>query len=589
MTTSPSTVPMKILRKISENRLLLLLSLVVGLCAGLAAVLLERLIALIQSSLSPLMSAPGGFAWGRLVLPGIGMLLTLLFVRFVVRDDIGHGVTKVLLALSRGDSRIRPHNMYSSLAASALTIGFGGSVGAEAPIVYTGAALGSNLGRAAGLSPHGITVLVGCGAAGAVSGIFGAPLAGVLFTLEILMFNISMSSMMPLLLSTVSAAVVSYLFDGGVAKFACAITPFQVTNIPFYIVLGIVCGLLSLYFLHTTLALEDRLARLRHPALRWLLCASALGLLIFLFPPLFGEGYATLRSLLTDGDIAASGPLPLTSPAALPLFFLLVLLLKVLAMTFTNAGGGVGGTFGPTLIVGGLTGFVLARALNLLFAGTGMVIPEHNFVLVGMAGLMAGVMQAPMTAIFLIAEITGGYELLLPLILCSTVSFGTLRIREKYSIYSKRIAQSGDLMTHDNDHSALMLIKTGDLVRDKYPHLRPEMTLRELVALLAGSTAAVYPVLSADGRFLGQVEVEHIRKIMFRTEYYDTLCVRDLMEKPPFTVGVEERMESVMEKFSKCGSWRLPALSADGRYQGFVSKSRVLEAYREVLREISSD
>lgn len=578
---------MKILRKISENNLLPILSLVVGICAGLAAVLLERLISLIQTGLMPLMTAPDGFAWGRFVLPGVGMLLTLLFVRYIVRDDIGHGVTKVLLSLSRGDSRIRPHNMGSSLAASALTIGFGGSVGAEAPIVYTGAALGSNLGRVAGLSQRGISILVGCGAAGAVSGIFGAPLAGVLFTLEILMFNISMSSMMPLLLSTVSAAVVVYLFDGGVAKFACDLTPFRVANIPFYIALGIVCGLVSLYFLHTTLALEDRLSRLRHPVLRWLLCASALGLLIFLFPPLFGEGYDTLRLLLRGGEVEVPGVF--SSPWALPLFFLLALLLKVLAMTFTNAGGGVGGTFGPTLIVGGLTGFVLARTLNLLLAGTGTVIPEHNFVLVGMAGLMAGVMQAPMTSIFLIAEITGGYELLLPLILCSTVSFGTLRIREKYSIYSKRIAQSGDLMTHDNDHSALMLIRTGDLVRDKYPHIRSDMPLRELVTLLSGSAAAVFPVLDADGRFIAQVEVEHIRKTIFRTELYDTLYVRDLMEKPSYTVDADERMEKVMEKFAKSGSWRLPVLDADRRYLGFISKSRVLEAYREALREISSD
>jgi len=578
---------MKILRKISENNLLPILSLGVGVCAGLAAVLLERLISLIQSGLLPLMTAPGGFAWGRFLLPGAGMLLTLLFVRFAVRDNIGHGVTKVLLALSRGDSRIRPHNMGSSLAASAMTIGFGGSVGAEAPIVYTGAALGSNFGRVAGMSQHGISILVGCGAAGAVSGIFGAPLAGVLFTLEVLMFNLSMSSLMPLLLSTVSAAVVSYLFDGGVAKFACDLTPFRLSNIPFYIALGIICGLVSLYFMRTTLALEDRLARMRSTWLRWLLCSLALGLLIFLFPPLFGEGYDTLRSLLRGGEL----PLPerLSSPWMVPLFFAFVLLFKVFAMTFTNAGGGVGGTFGPTLIVGGLTGFVLARSLNLLFAGTGTVIPEHNFVLVGMAGLMAGVMQAPMTAIFLIAEITGGYELLLPLILCSTVSFGTIRYREKYSIYSKRIAQSGDLMTHDNDHSALMLIRTADLVRDKYPHLRAGMSLRELVALLSGSTAAVYPVLDAEGRFVAQVEVEHIRKIMFRTELYDTLRVKDLMEKPAFTVSSDERMESVMQKFSKCDSWRLPVLDADGHYLGFVSKSRVLEAYREVLREISTD
>lgn len=589
MTISPSTVLMRILPKISEKNLLLILALLVGLCSGLAAVLLERLISLIQAGVAPL-TGPDGNGLGRLLLPGGGMLLSLLFVRYIIKDNIGHGVTKVLLAVSRNDARIRPHNTWSSLLGSAVTIGFGGSVGAEAPIVYTGAALGSNIGHMAGLSYRGITILIGCGAAGAIAGIFGAPLAGVLFTLEILMFNISMSSMMPLLLSTVSATVVSYIFNGSIARLSCDITPFSMSNIPFYLVLGVFCGLFSLYFLRTTLALEDYLGRIRNVYLRWLCCAAGLGLLIFLFPPLFGEGYGSLQGLLTGSGVSVSGPLSFLgeSPWAVPAFFLMALLLKVVAMTFTNAGGGVGGTFGPTLIVGGMLGFVLSRSFNLLMPAE-LMIPERNFVLVGMAGMMAGVMQAPMTAIFLIAEITGGYQLLLPLIICSTVAFGTIRLREKYSIYAKRIAQSGDLMTHDNDHSVLMLMHPSVLVRDKYPRLRPGMTLGTLVKTISGSNAAVFPVLDKEGRFLALIEVENIRKTVFRTELYDSLRVRDLMEASAAVVHADEKMESIMDKFASTGAWRLPVTDDNGIYLGFISKSRVLEAYREELKEISQD
>lgn len=571
----------------TERRKLLLLSLAVGIAAGLAAVLLTSAIQLIKDILS---GRPGeAFYWRFLVLPGIGMLISLLLLRFVVRDNIGHGVTKVLLAVSRNESRIKPHNMWSSVLTSSITIGFGGSVGAEAPIVYTGAAIGSNLGRWSKLSFRSITILLGCGAAAAVAGIFRAPLAGVLFVMEILLFNVSMSTMLPLLIATISATVVAYIFHGQTPMFACTLTPFSMGNIPFYIVMGVILGLCSFYFTNTTLWLEDKIAGRGKPWSRWITCAVALGLLIFLFPPLYGEGYELLQMLLDGAEAdVESGTLMtflFTSPWGVPVFFLLVFLLKVIAMTFTNAGGGVGGTFGPTLFAGAIMGFVVARVFNLM----GASVPEHNFVLVGMAALMAGVMQAPMTAIFLIAEISGGYDLLIPLILTSTIAFGTTRMFGRYSIYTKRIAQSGDLLTHDNDQAVLTLLKTSTLVRDKYPRVNVNATLGEFVEAITGSDAAVVAVLDDEGHFEGMIDVANARKYLFKTDLYEKLHVYNLMEPAPAFIGENEKMDKVLKKFEHTDAWRLPVLDSSLRYIGFISKSRILMAYRSELKELNSE
>ena len=574
--------------KISERNKLLLLSLVTGICAGLAAVLLTWSIAFISSHLGRL-SAGHPFNWPYLILPGVGMLIAYLIVRYVVRDNISHGVTRALVAVSRNESKIKPHNVWSSLLTSSITIGFGGSVGAEAPIVYTGAAIGSNLGRRFGLSYRDITILLSCGAAGAVAGIFKAPLAGVLFTIEILLFNVSMSSMLPLLVSTISATVVAYLFQGQTPVFACELTPFAMANLPFYVIMGVVMGFCSLYFTNTTLWLEDRIGKIGNGYLRWIICAVGLGLLIFFFPPLFGQGYGCLEALLTGRYVGVEGTsvlgFMLNSPWGVPLFFALVFFLKVIAMTLTNAGGGVGGTFGPTLFAGAIMGFVIARCVNLV----GGSVPEQNFVLVGMAAMMAGVMQAPMTAIFLIAEISGGYGLLIPLILTATISFGTVRIFEKYSIYTKRIAQSGDLLTHDNDQAVLTLLQTRDLVKDKYPRLQMDATLGEIMKVVSESTVAVFPVMDKDGRFQGIVEMDDIRKHMFNVKKYKSIHVYNLMHEAPAYVDVNEKMESVIEKFDETDAWRLPVLDGDGQYLGFISKSRILMAYRTELKAISSE
>lgn len=571
-----------------ERSRLLVLSPIVGILSGCSAVLLTYAIDLIRSFVDG-WSSESAYHWQYLVLPGVGMLLSLLLIRFVIKDNIGHGVTKVLLAISRGDSKIKAHNLWSSMLTSSVTIGFGGSVGAEAPIVYTGAAIGSNLGRVGKLSYRNVTLLLGCGAAGAVAGIFKAPLAGVLFTLEILLFNMSMSSLFPLLLSAISATVVSYVFRGQTPVFACTLTEFSMGNIPFYIILGVLMGFCALYFTNTTLWLEDRIASCANRYVKWALCATGLGLLIFMFPVLYGQGYDALADLLNGGTIL-DGPrtvlsFMLGSAWGVPLFFVLVFLFKVFAMTFTNAGGGNGGTFGPTLFAGAVMGFAIARIFNLL----GASVPEQNFVLVGMAALMAAVMQAPMTAIFLIAESSGGYGLLIPLILTATISYGTVRIFEKYSIYTKRIAQSGDLITHDSDKAVLTLMNISSLIRDKYPRVHPEMTLGEVAQVVSGTTAAVLAVVDDSGRFQGLVDVGNIRKYLLETSQYNTLHVYNIMEMSPAIIHGDDKMEKVMALFDKTGAWRLPVVEHGGRYLGFISRSRLLMAYREELKEISAD
>lgn len=577
----------------SERNQLLVLSLVVGIVVGLAAVLLKTLISVLQEGLRDAFGGVLGGSLYYLALPGIGMLLAMLFCKYVIKDSIGHGVTKALQAVSRHESRIKPHNMWSSVAASSVTIGFGGSVGAEAPIVYTGAAIGSNFARYMGLSYRSMTVLLGCGAAAAVAGIFKAPLAGVLFVLEILLFNISMTSMMPLLLSTVSATVVSYTLLGSSTPFECTLTPFVLKNIPYYIILGLFCGACSIYFIRTTLKLEDRIGKMENVYLKWIMCAVGLGILIFLFPPLYGEGYESLGVLLNGKELSLDGQTPLAflahSPLSVPIFFMLILLLKVFSMTLTNAGGGVGGTFGPTLFVGAIAGFVVARTLNMLFDGTATSIPEQNFVLVGMAGLMAGVMQAPMTAIFLIAEISGGYDLFLPLILTSTIAFGTTRIVEKYSIYTKRIAQRGELLTHDSDQAVLTLLKVSDVIETDFSTVKIDDTLGRLVEVVSESTRNIFPVLDSVDRFQGFVSLEDIRKDMFRTDEYETLHVFNFMRSAEEYVYEDEKMDSVMKKFEVTSAWNLPVVRRDRTYVGFVSKSKIFSAYRDELKVVSQD
>ena len=577
------------LKHMSERNLLCLLAIVVGLLSGLAAVLLKQSIHFIGHLLSGAAEATR-YHWIYLVTPGVGMLLSLLFVKFILRDDIGHGVTRVLRAISRNEAQIKPHNTWSSLVSSAMTIGMGGSVGAEAPIVYTGAAIGSNIARVLGLSYKQMTILLGCGAAGAVAGIFKAPIAGVLFTLEILMFNISMTSILPMLFSSVSATMVTYLLMGNTVTLSGGIVPFSLGNIPYYVLLGIVCGFVSLYFLRTTLRIEDKLGKMQNPFLKWILCALSLGVLIFLFPPLFGEGYDSLTQIMcgnADGEIKWILPAVISdSKWTVLIFFAAVMLIKVYATALTNAGGGVGGTFGPTIFTGAITGFVLARLVGNLGIAS---LPEANFVLVGMAGLMAGVMQAPLTAIFLIAEISGGFALMFPLMITAAISFATIRFFEQYSIYSKRVAQQGDLLTHDSDRAVLTLLKTSDFIEKDFKPVGIDASLGDLVKIISSSNRNIIPVTNSEDVFQGLVMVDDVRRYMFNDKLYDRIHIYNLVKDAPGILTEDERMESVMDKFETTGAWNLPVVDAEGRYLGFVSKSKIFSSYRDQLHQVSHD
>lgn len=579
----------EIVAKMPESKMLLIMAFIVGIGSGFAAVILKQCIHFFQWILTGWFNTPSD-SFLYFIYPGIGMLMALLFVRFFIKDNIGHGVTKVLLSVSKNESKIKSHNMWSSIAASSVTIGFGGSVGAEAPIVYTGAAIGSNVARSLGLSYKNMTILLGCGAAGAVAGIFKAPMAGVLFTFEILLFNMSMSSLLPFVLSSVTATTVSYLFLGEAVAFENSLTPFSIKNIPLYILFGIACGFASLYFTRTTLWLEDKIKNIEGTYKRWLISALCLGLLIFIFPPLYGEGYDVLTDLLNNRASDAIGTTflekILSNAWVLPIFFMGVFFAKVFSMSFTNAGGGVGGTFGPTLFMGGVFGFILSRLMNL----SGLIsVPEANFVLVGMAGLMSGVMQAPLTAIFLIAEITGGYTLLMPLIITSAMSFATIRMYEPYSIYTKRIAKQGNLLTHDSDMAVLTLLKTDELIENNFSPIGLNANLGDLVEVIAHSKRNIFPVIDSKGVMQGIVNLDDVREVMFDKSKYTTLKVYSLMKQPLDYVNSEEHMESVMSKFEVTGAWNLPVVDKDGIYMGFVSKSKIFSSYREQLKQVSHD
>ncbi len=576
------------LNKMPEQREILLLAFVVGLGSGLAAALLTRAIQFFQWILVGWFRTPAESIL-YFVYPGVGMLVSLFLVKYLIKDNIGHGVTKVLLAISRNNSRIKAHNMWSSILTSSITIGFGGSVGAEAPIVYTGAAIGSNVAQKLGLSYRNITLLLGCGAAGAIAGIFKAPMAGVLFTLEILLFNMSMTAILPLVLSSITATVVSYWLRGDAVAFENTITPFRMENIVYYVAFGIICGFASLYFTRMTLKTEDKIGRITNPIRKWAFCALGIGILMFVFPPLYGEGYGCLTNLLNGKDVEAVGTTFFSKffniPWVLPIFFLAVFFLKVFSMSFTNAGGGVGGTFGPTLFMGGIIGFVCSRTSNLI----GLSVPETNFTLVGMAGLMAGVMQAPMTAIFLIAEITGGYALLMPLIITSAVSYATIRTIEPYSIYTKRIAKQGFLLTHDSDQAVLTLLKIDKLIETDFTPVGVNDTLGSLVKAIARSKRNTFPVLNEERKLQGLVSLDVVKEDMFDKSKYDSVNVYNYMKTDFDYVMDEDRMEDVMKKFEETNAWILPVIDKEGRYVGFVSKSNIFSSYRERLQEVSRD
>jgi CIC family chloride channel protein len=574
---------------ISHRNFVLILSLVIGLISGLAAVLLKNAVHYTHFFLTRGFDAKDGNLL-YLAYPLIGMGLTVLFVKYIVKDNISHGISRILYSISKNNSHLKTHNNYSSFIASTLTVGFGGSVGLEAPVVLTGASIGSNLARIFRMDYRTITLMIGCGAAGAIAGIFKAPIAALIFALEVLMLDLTMASLIPLLIAAVTGASISAFLMGSAAIFSFHITsPFTLTNIPFYIILGIVTGLVSLYVTRANMFIENKFGQIKNATTKLIVGGITVSTLIFLLPPLYGEGYDVLSDILNGkGNEIVNNSFFYSFKDHHWLFIgflLLVLFLKVVAMAFTTSGGGIGGVFAPSLFMGGVAGFLTSRFIN--FFGYYRV-PEENFALAGMAGVMAAVMHAPLTAIFLIAEITGGYQLFIPLIITATISYLTINLYEPHSIYTKRLASRGELITHHKDKAVLSRLSIKGLIENNFLPIGPDDTLGDLVKVIARSPRNVFPVVDNENMFLGVVFINDIRNIMFNHDLYEKTFVRNLMYMPEPVVNLSESMEDVARKFSECSHYNLPVLE-NGKYAGFVSRANVFSAYRSLVKEFSQE
>ncbi len=575
---------------IKQKHFVLILSFFVGLFCSIASWGLKSLIHLMQNFVENYIVASGN-TFLYLICPTIGIALAALFVKYILKDDISHGITKILYAISQRKSIIKAHNMWSSIVGSSVTIGFGGSVGAEAPIVLTGAAIGSNLARFFRLDQKTMMLMIACGAAGAVGGIFKAPIAGLAFTMEVLMIDLTMASISPLMISSITATAFTYLISGAKPMFnPGSIEPFALERVPWFLLLGIFCGLMSLYFTRGMNFLEGKMKRIKSIYLKIIIGGVTLGLLIFLFPPLYGEGYDTITYLLNNNftETLENSPFAALGNTWWFLFsyLSLIVLLKIVASVATNGGGGVGGIFAPSLFVGSLTGFIFAYLLNNLF---GLNLPLANFALVGMAGLMSGVMHAPLTGMFLIAEMTGGYQLFMPLMTVSVVSYVVIMFFEPHSLYAMRLAQKGELLTHHKDRSVLTLMKMDNVLETDLKTLFPETTLGELVKIIAVSNRNIFPVISHEGKLLGILLLDEVRNIMFQPRLYDRFKVSQLMTSPPAILNHTMPMEKVMEIFEDTGAWNLPVVDNEKHYLGFVSKSKIFNAYRDVLVHLSDE
>ncbi len=577
-------------KHVKEKTFVLFVAFLVGLFGGLAALLLKTLIHFISGGLTSQVDISAG-NYVYILFPSIGVVIAALYVRYVVKDDISHGVTRVLYAISQNKSRLKRHNIYTSLVASSITIGFGGSVGAEGPIVYTGAAIGSNIGRLFRMSSRSLMILVGCGAAAGIAGIFKAPIAGMLFTLEVLMLDLTAVSVMPLLIASITSATIAYIYTGYDFEFFFVQSEeFYMSKIPFVIVLGVFCGLVSLYFTKVMNMMENFFGRFKNRWYKTAVGCVILSTLVFIFPPLYGEGYGSILGLLGgDPSTIVNGSIfygDRNSVWFIILFIILIIATKAFATSSTNGAGGVGGTFAPSLYVGCMAGFVFAYSANLM--GFDTALSTKNFALIGMAGVMSGVMHAPLMAIFLTAELTGGYDLFLPLLIVSTISYGTIKVFEPYSIYTMRLAKRGELLTHQKDKAVLTLLKIDNVIERDFLTVRPEMSLKDMVDTIAKSNRNLFPVVNNSGELLGIVLLDDIRNIMFRPDLYRKMRVSDFMVIPAAKIEVGMSMDKVMKIFDDTAAWNLPVVE-NGLYVGFVSKSKIFNSYRRVLRHYCED
>ena len=578
---------------ISDRQMTLILAFVIGVLASVAGYFLHGIVHEIQVLLT------SGFEKNTynllfLLFPIVGIYLTSLFIKYVVRDNISHGITRVLYAISTKQSKLKAHNCWSSVVASGITIGFGGSVGAEAPIVLTGSAIGSNLGQLFRMDKKTMILLVGCGASAAIAGIFKAPIAGLVFTLEVLMVDLSMASLLPILISCVTATCFTYILMGEKSLFDFTLThPWVLERLPACILLGLFCGFVSLYFMRTMSACEGFFAQLsQYPYVKLLFGGIILSSLIFLFPSLYGEGYSAVNILLkgkteADWDMVMSNSLFYGHSQLLVLYIGLVTFTKVFATSATNGSGGCGGTFAPSLFIGGFAGFFFARLWNI--NEIGVYVPEQNFTLMGMAGVMTGVMHAPLTGIFLIAELTGGYQLFMPLMIVCISSLLTISIFESHSIYALRLAREGKLLTHHIDKAALTLMGMQSMVEKDYHPVSPDLPMGKLVSEISRSNNNFLPVVDKAGVLLGLIDITRIRHIIFRTELYTKFTVRQLMIQPSAVLSDHEPMAEVMKKFDETDAAQLPVVDMSGVLVGYISRTKIYSMYRQIVADMSAE
>ena len=579
---------LRLTRRLSNRQMMMLLAVVVGVLAGVGTYLFEILLYAIKNGLTnwfPVDSAHFLF----LIYPAVGIILATLFVKYIVRDNISEGVTRVLYAMSSRNSRIAAHNCWTSVVGGATTIGFGGSVGPEAPIVLTGAAIGSNIGRLARLNYKNSTLLLCCGAGAALAAIFKAPITGVVFVLEILMLDITAGSVIPLLISSVTATTMAFMLRGFDPILAVTLAPqdaFELWQIPLFILLGMLCGLMAWYFTSMNSRVGNFFKGIDRQWEKWLWGGVILGVLIFIFPPLYGEGYEGFTALMHGKTETLFDNSLFYRFRGIDwvviLFIIATMFFKVIAMASTNAAGGVGGTFAPSLFVGAFTGATLALVCNMLFHWEVSVV---SFTLVGMAGVMAGVMNAPLTSIFLIAELSNGYGLFIPLMITACISFAVNYWLDPDSIYTKQLRQKGELLTHDKDQSVFVFLKLDELMETDFLRIKENITLGDIVHIISTARRNIFPVIDNFGRLLGVVQLDDLREDMFKPEKYGR-PISDYMIQPPDKILEHESIMSVMEKFEDKHTWMLPVVDKKNRYLGFISKSRILNAYREQLVKI---
>lgn len=577
------------LRHVSNRQFMILLSIVVGISSGLAAVIIKQSVGIIHHFVHEAISMKG-FGWLYLVTPGIGILLAVAFIKYIVRRPVRHGIPNVLYAISKNHGQMNRHNMISSVIASSFTVGFGGSVGLEGPTVSTGAAIGSNIGKILHLNYRQVTLLLGCACAGAMSAIFKAPIAAIVFSLEVIMLDLTLTSLVPLLLSSASAIVISYLFLGQEVLYPFNIeSTYTLNELIFYVLLGFVCGLVATYFTRMYKYIERLFDKTNNGWNRLLIGATTLGILMFFFPHLFGEGYEVINGALNNNlnYLHDVGIFSHFNDTFINFIIIMVLTIgvKVIATSVTFGSGGVGGIFAPTLFMGANTGVLFATLINKL----GWIeLPIKNFALIGMAGLIAGVLHAPLTGLFLIADISGGYSMFLPLMITATISFVTAKTFEKHSVYTHQLAHRKELLTHDKDQNIMTMMEVNKLIETDFAILSPEANLGDLVKVISKAHRNLFPVVDDEGILQGMIKMDDIRQIIFEPEKYKIVKVKDLMYMPEFFISPDDSMEDLVEIFRKSSRFNVAVIDK-GKYLGFISRANAFTAYRNHLKMISSD